>query len=286
MAEVRTRSFLASLVPVILNAVLNEHQLVLDIVAFVALGDFPRSRLGEKQRGKILANWVSRKMRTIAQFSIRDPDSENLGGPLPDETMRRQGSQSSHRTGAGTPRGGTGANSLRQSESLVNMPLVEEPYDQDHFPAQSGQSFAEDASIYTRAEDNDGDTPTKEVPRQLQLNDTLDYSPIDPGMLDGDTILRPYDEPRNQAYDQPQHYGFNPVYQPSKSLALNTNNPPKATHPQYVDDSPIDPTSPHALTTNNGGLRVMNATSPISPVSPVAVESDWGADALRHMKIQ
>jgi hypothetical protein len=75
IAEVRTRAFLASLVPVIVNSVLNEHQLVLDIVAFVALGDFPRSRLGEKQRGKILASWVSRKMRTIAQFSIRDPEA-------------------------------------------------------------------------------------------------------------------------------------------------------------------------------------------------------------------
>jgi hypothetical protein len=62
------------MVPVIVNAILNEHQVVVDIVAFVARGDFPRSRLGEKQRGKILASWVTRKMRTIAQFSIRDPD--------------------------------------------------------------------------------------------------------------------------------------------------------------------------------------------------------------------
>ena len=38
-------------------------------------GDFPRSRLGEKQRGKILASWVTRKMRTMAQFGIRDADS-------------------------------------------------------------------------------------------------------------------------------------------------------------------------------------------------------------------
>jgi hypothetical protein len=46
-----------------------------DIVAFVNKGDFPRSRLGEKQRGKILASWVTRKMRTMAQFGIRDADS-------------------------------------------------------------------------------------------------------------------------------------------------------------------------------------------------------------------
>jgi hypothetical protein len=48
---------------------------VADIVAFVNKGDFPRSRLGEKQRGKILASWVTRKMRTMAQFGIRDADS-------------------------------------------------------------------------------------------------------------------------------------------------------------------------------------------------------------------
>lgn len=60
--------------PVIVNAVLNEHQLIVDIVAFVSKGDFPRSRLGEKQRGKILASWVTRKLRTIAQFGIRDAD--------------------------------------------------------------------------------------------------------------------------------------------------------------------------------------------------------------------
>jgi len=95
LVEVRVKSYLASMVPVIVNAILNEHQLVVDIVAFVGKGDFPRSRLGEKQRGKILASWVTRKMyflptslpasrasanlslsyrRTIAQFGIRDTD--------------------------------------------------------------------------------------------------------------------------------------------------------------------------------------------------------------------
>lgn len=68
------KAYLASIVPVIVNAILNEHQVVVDIVAFVTKGDFPRSRLGEKQRGKILASWVMRKLPTIAQFGIRDAD--------------------------------------------------------------------------------------------------------------------------------------------------------------------------------------------------------------------
>jgi hypothetical protein len=62
------------------NAILNEHQIVVDIVAFVNKGDFPRSRLWEKQRGKILAGWVTRKMRTMAQFAIRDMDPAAMGG--------------------------------------------------------------------------------------------------------------------------------------------------------------------------------------------------------------
>lgn len=74
LVEVIRKAYLASVVPVVVNTILNEHQLVVDIIAFVSKGDFPRSRLGEKQRGKILASWVTRKMRTIAQFSIRDPD--------------------------------------------------------------------------------------------------------------------------------------------------------------------------------------------------------------------
>lgn len=74
VVEVTRKAYLASLVPVIVNAVLNEHQVIADIVAFVSQGDFPRSRLGEKQRGKVLASWVTRKLRTIAQFSIREAE--------------------------------------------------------------------------------------------------------------------------------------------------------------------------------------------------------------------
>lgn len=55
-------SYLAAIVPLIVNAVLNEHQVVIDVLTFVARGDFPRSRLGEKQRGKILSQWITRKL--------------------------------------------------------------------------------------------------------------------------------------------------------------------------------------------------------------------------------
>lgn len=81
LVEVSRKAYLASIVPVIVNAILNEHQIIVDIVAFVGRGDFPRSRLGEKQRGKILAGWVSRKMRTVAQFSIKGGDPGATGAP-------------------------------------------------------------------------------------------------------------------------------------------------------------------------------------------------------------
>ncbi|SPQ22688.1 08f4d739-0c03-4d80-8845-ef5922cbf358 [Thermothielavioides terrestris] len=81
LVEVARKAYLASIVPVIVNAILNDHQIVVDIVAFVNKGDFPRSRLGEKQRGKILAGWVSRRMRTIAQFAIKDMDRDAALNP-------------------------------------------------------------------------------------------------------------------------------------------------------------------------------------------------------------
>lgn len=93
VVEVTRKAYLASLVPVIVNSVLNEHQVVADIVAFVPHGDFPRSRLGEKQRGKVLATWITRKLRTIAQFSIRDMEgSEN---PFAAEAPQHRVSRSS-----------------------------------------------------------------------------------------------------------------------------------------------------------------------------------------------
>ncbi|KAJ5648952.1 uncharacterized protein N7484_002675 [Penicillium longicatenatum] len=105
VVEVTRKAFLASLVPVIVDVILNEHQVVADIVAFVSHGDFPRSRLGEKQRGKVLASWVTRKLRTIAQFSIRDLD-ENIFAELPQHRVSRS-SKPGSTMGASTRRGST-----------------------------------------------------------------------------------------------------------------------------------------------------------------------------------
>lgn len=73
----RNRDNLAAIVPVIVNAVLQEHQFVIDIVSFVAKDEFPRSRLGEKQRGKILASWVTKKLPLTGKFGVSNGE-QNL----------------------------------------------------------------------------------------------------------------------------------------------------------------------------------------------------------------
>lgn len=122
LVEVSRKAYLASIVPVIVNAILHEHQIVADIVAFVNKGDFPRSRLGEKQRGKILAGWVTRKMRTVAQFAIRDADADADGLEGNDSTP------DNHRASVGSIRSNNapGASSLRNMEHAPQILEQEE----------------------------------------------------------------------------------------------------------------------------------------------------------------
>jgi hypothetical protein len=320
IAEVRTRAFLASLVPVIVNTVLNEHQLVLDIVAFVALGDFPRSRLGEKQRGKILASWVSRKMRTIAQFSIRDPEAEgSVGTIMPEEAMARRGSTQSGRGGArsfrqsGISNVGGGGSSLRHAESITNMPVMEEPGQfapgQDHLTVQTNpleqqrRISSPGLSDFDRANDH---TPTNENPNPYTLNTTLDYSPVEPGNLDTDS---------------PQRYGSQlDLHQPHTSDISNFDF-----HPGFQTDAPGQAQPYHQqpigvaqgqtlqerqlqsqqqsqygqASYHQGGYYDDDDDSPIDMpqglnggggglrvANRASGESeDWGAEALRHMNL-
>ncbi|ODQ64929.1 acetyl-CoA synthetase-like protein [Nadsonia fulvescens var. elongata DSM 6958] len=78
VVEVENSTSLASLVPIIVNTVLDEHQLALNIVAFVAKGDLPRSRLNEKQRGKTLALWVTKKLKIIEKFGVAEDEKALL----------------------------------------------------------------------------------------------------------------------------------------------------------------------------------------------------------------
>lgn len=125
LVEVFRKAYLASIVPVIVNAILNEHQLVIDIVAFVANGDFPRSRLGEKQRGKILAGWVTRKMRSIAQFGIRD--SEGNDSQLTDIPEARRSTLMSKSTTQSFSQGRASMSNPPTGDANFNEGLVTSP---------------------------------------------------------------------------------------------------------------------------------------------------------------
>ena len=154
LVEVRVKSYLASMVPVIVNAILDQHQLVVDIVAFVGKGDFPRSRLGEKQRGKILASWVTRKMRTIAQFGIRDMQGTGRDGG--GGSGGGGGSVTGGGTGGGMG-GGTGGSDFGGggSDSRRASLMTEKP--------QRASSFLSLQHSYNGKEDTILESPTRDT---------------------------------------------------------------------------------------------------------------------------
>lgn len=78
LVEVSRTVHLSSIVPVIVNAILDEHQIIVDKIAFCARGDFPRSRLREKQRGKILASWITKRLKTCIVFNIKDGEHAQM----------------------------------------------------------------------------------------------------------------------------------------------------------------------------------------------------------------
>ncbi|EXJ79578.1 hypothetical protein A1O3_07857 [Capronia epimyces CBS 606.96] len=149
LVEVFRKAYLASIVPVIVNAVLHEHQIIVDIVAFVGDGDFPRSRLAEKQRGKILASWVTRKLRTIAQFGIRDADGPDAQDP--------------------------GIPAVRKGTSLMGKSL-----------SQQEQSRASIASEYQANAPTDMNSNRSSIVPELQFSLPPNHYQIDPtGLYDG-----------------------------------------------------------------------------------------------------
>jgi len=300
LVEVMRKAYLASIVPVIVNATLNEHQLVIDIVAFVSKGDFPRSRLGEKQRGKILASWVTRKMRTIAQFGIRDADGA-------DSQITEVAEP---RSGMGSVRNGSlmgGQSISRNVESLPatterqHRPVVqdEKPYAQlptgiSEMPADYANSIQESPPLPIddeKAYQDDG-TPTDERNTHFDLADHRAIANVSPA-----------DTPR-QYYD-PSHLEPQPYSQPdaSKPYADTNNNHYSLPAYSHYDDTPTlslpsvtghDSLMPEGDLWNlpssqqqpprhacnaTGGLRVANVNSDDEN------EEEWPQEAIMHMNL-
>lgn len=243
LAEVMRKNFLASIVPVIVNAVLNAHQLVPDLVAFVANGDFPRSRLGEKQRGKILAGWVTRKIRTIAQFGIRDPDA--LAEKRNSVSFRNSSIRGS---------------SLRHVESASAIDDLKDyaplPTGISELPADYDSSIMESPPTEEGQPQQDAETPTGTnsgpkyplaySPLALPKGDYFDGELFEAG--DGMRTPQPQEQERTSYLEAPELSGG------------------------FGFDNQL---SSHQPVANVGGLRVSNA-------SPPEDEHDWPQEAMDY----
>lgn len=70
VCESKRSKNLSALVPLIVNTVFSKHHLIVDIVAFIRKGEFPISRLGTKQRARIIDAWVQGVIPLSAQFGV------------------------------------------------------------------------------------------------------------------------------------------------------------------------------------------------------------------------
>lgn len=271
LVEVARKAYLASLVPVIVNTILNEHQLVADIVAFVNKGDFPRSRLGEKQRGKILASWVTRKMRTIAQFGIRDGDAG-----LSDVTEAVEPRQSSSIRNSGVVSGSVRnvepASQIleqhdleqQQNESIPHTPMAE-------LPSQPYSSSINDSTTLGGGSTNrSDDTPTGPKAGHFEL-------PAHPSHKSEQNIETPATSAQIQKYTTNLTNSGN-----------YSNAPPPPVGPKPSSKAPQLPPLP-AVDGREGDLWTLpsqRAYDDLILKHPAAEDGDdWSQEALMHMNL-
>lgn len=255
IVEVGRKAYLASLVPVIVNAILNEHQIIVDIVAFVQKGDFPRSRLGEKQRGKILAGWVSRKMRTIAQFAIRDTATGGL-----DEARDHPDNGSGHRASIGSFRHSQQIGLANVGSTLRNVepaPQILEQRELEQQLEHMGQLPPEGmrAGYHhhngSNSDSRDGQTPTGPRADQQQFGGG----------------------PSGPTYELPDfdHFGDDDDGTPPGVGPKPTGGAPE------IRLAEVDWRGHAVESSGGGGLHVRNTS--------IQNEEDWTADAIAGMRL-
>jgi hypothetical protein len=242
VVEIFRRNFLASMVPVIVNAILNEHQLVIDIVAFVIKGDFHRSRLGEKQRGKILAGWVTRKMRTIAQYSIRDvteidnqiTEVAEPGGRMSTSTYRNSG-------GPGSMKGSMRASSTLGMTAALNSLQLQTGGQQQPMVPNFSSPFGAGVS----------EMPSDRYPESIPELGTGSIGELGAGSIGtghGGSDATPT-EAQHEFAPHLQTNNGQPEYSPLTTRGVFDDETPRSEHPpnhqQYGAEGLL--TSPHAL---------------------------------------
>lgn len=274
MVEVARKAYLASLVPVIVNTILNEHQIVADIVAFVNKGDFPRSRLGEKQRGKILASWVTSKMRTMAQFGIRDADAG-----LSDVTETAE----PHQVARSLRNSSIIASSLRRVDSVPRIMELREPEQQQMDGALSlptpiaelptpgyNESMLDSTTLGGGSTTKSDDTPTEPKPGHFELSNS--------------PVLRTKEETSTKP----------PVSRPTSSqrpslMVINKTDDdlPSAVGPKPLPAVPQLPLP--AVDGREGDLWTLPSQRTYGDLQlkiPATEEDDdWSQDALMHMNL-
>lgn len=303
LVEVSRKSYLASMVPVIVNAILSEHQIVADIVAFVNKGDFPRSRLGEKQRGKILAGWVTRKMRTVAQFAIRDLDASVLEGEGADANRASTGSLRS--LGATLP---PGVRNVGQAPQIL---------EQEEFAQQMDHMAHTEPVGYAISSQDDQPTPTAYRPSGDfgQENASMHaYNQQHPSASNnqGGHAYDHFEPPQpQQHYEQEQHYEQQQHYvreqrydQEQQHYNQGQYFEPAQYHEQQIESRQIDhdiqpvaaePSSP-AQDAQTARLRLSQGPPQIRLPGVDGregldfwgndeAETDWTADAMMHMNL-
>ena len=137
-------------------------------------------------------------------------------------------------------------------------------------------------------------TPTNETPRpmQMQLNTTLDYSPVEPMSFDSpDSLHRHHQAPTSGGLIQGgrDEYQMQATYTPGDDFDFGTqvSEPARgSTAMSYLDYRPVSPTLGLHTVGNGGegggggggGLRVANHSRQES--------DDWKKDALRSMSFR
>ncbi len=314
LVEVMRKAYLASIVPVIVNAILNEHQVIVDIIAFVSKGDFPRSRLGEKQRGKILASWVTRKMRTIAQFGIRDPDGADSQITEVAEPRSRVGSvvgkgsslRNVETIDARSMNGGSLQQQQQQQQQQSTRDYNTLPKGVSEMPAdQYESSIVESPPSLNKTHDDPGSTPIE--PSLMHHNFSFEDHSYNPFQSDDpsppELPAHSYDEPYMSPIEmkdssgarfgtkvpEPRHTEARPVLSgrdslPSqKQLRLqqgSSTGTPRNTSRQSSYQLSYQSPQQQELSGRPGAgrLRVAN-------VGANDDDGDWPQEALMHMKL-
>ncbi|KAM0263022.1 hypothetical protein ACHAQJ_001400 [Trichoderma viride] len=302
LVEVSRKSYLASMVPVIVNAILSEHQIIADIVAFVNKGDFPRSRLGEKQRGKILAGWVTRKMRTMAQFAIRDLDASVLE-PAEGPEANRASTGSLRSLGAAI------------SPSMRNVGQAPQILEQEEFTQQMDHMAHMEPVGYAMTSD-DLATPTGYYPsgdhhgqETASINDYnqqrpstsnnqggYQYEQFEPAQQHYEQAQQHYGQAQQQQqqhYEQAQHFEQahhrKPIESSQSSQIDYREQDAQSVAAEREESSPAPDIPPprHRLSVGPPQIRLpgVDGREGLDFWGDDQEETDWTTDAMMHMNL-